>query len=123
MTTPDVVTRESNDKRMARVRDLLESESNESEINTSTNMRRFFTGGAEERQIQQDVQARNAIAGVGNQSVVFDNRVPLNLLPYKKDQITIEHARKTYRYRHVMKQNDSTIGLVYNNETLPTLHT
>jgi hypothetical protein len=42
--------------------------------------------------------------------------VPLNLLPYKKDQITIEHARKTYRYRHVLKREDSTIGLVFNNE-------
>ena len=50
------------------------------------------------------------------QPVFFDNRVPLNLLPYKKDQITIEHARMTYRYRHVLKRNDSTIGLVYNNE-------
>jgi hypothetical protein len=117
MTTPDVFTRESNDQRMAKVRDLLESESKESEIDPGNNMRRFFTGRAEERQIPQDVRARNAIAGVGNQSAVFDNRVPLNLLPYKKDQITIEHARKTYRYRHAMKQNDSTIGLVYNNES------
>ncbi len=47
----------------------------------------------------------------------FDNRVPLNLLPYKKDQITIEHARRTYRYRHVLNRDDSTIGLVYNDET------
>ena len=35
------------------------------------------------------------------------------MLPYKK---TVEHARKTYRFRHVLKRDDYTIGLVHNGE-------
>jgi hypothetical protein len=86
---------------------------------TSANMARFLTDRTREKRVERvgEVVVANTPNTVEQQLGVFDNRVPLSLLPYKKDQITIEHARKTYKYRHVLKRNDSTVGLVYNNES------
>jgi hypothetical protein len=85
----------------------------------SSNMMNYLTGGATEETVQENDRI---VINDGTQSDLtgFDNRVPLNLLPYKKDQITIEHARKTYRFRHVLKRYDYTIGLVYSNESSVT---
>jgi hypothetical protein len=86
---------------------------------TSSNMREYLTGGT------RVIPVRESVASVVNAETIseqtsFDNRVPLNLLPYKKDQITINHARKTYRYRHVLRRNDSTIGLFYSDASSVT---
>ena len=85
---------------------------------TSANMAHFLTDTARGKRAEQvgDAELANTPNTI-EQVDFFDNGVTLSLLPYKKDQITIEHARKTYKYRHVLKRNDSTVGLVYTNES------
>jgi hypothetical protein len=85
----------------------------------SSNMRDYLTGSASVVHVQENT-AVDINEGTLSDQTSFDNRVPLNLLPYKKDQITIEHARMTYRFRHVLKKDNYTIGLVYSQESSVT---
>jgi hypothetical protein len=110
-----IITRDSNVPTGVVMGQEIAGDSFGNAINTSSNMRNYLTGGNEEA-IEMESKARVVFADLIVQSSVYDNRVPLNLLPSKKDQITIEHARKTYRYRHVLKLDGSTIGLGFNRE-------
>jgi hypothetical protein len=83
--------------------------------NTSSNMRNYLTSGTQDMTVHR-IQVRVVNADSIVSSGGCSNQVPLNLLPYQKVQIMIEDGRKTYRYRHVLEREDSTIGLAYNNE-------
>jgi hypothetical protein len=85
----------------------------------SSNMRDCLTGDNRVVPVQENV-AMVINEGTPSDQTGFDNQVPLNLLPYKKDHITIEHARKMYRFRHVLKRDDYMIGLVYSHESSVT---
>jgi hypothetical protein len=84
--------------------------------NTSSNMRNYLQRATGDMSLQQGCEAVVVNVAPIAQSGKFDYHVPLNLIPHQKDQSTIEHARMTYRYRHILKQDDSTIGLVSYNE-------
>jgi hypothetical protein len=84
---------------------------------SSANKLRFLADRGKEQVIEQVVVVEAANAPTSYQLGNFVNQVPLSLLPYKKDLIALEHARKTYKYRHVLKRNDSTVRLVYNNKS------
>ncbi len=111
-----IITTETRNWAGAMFRQQLEDESYANATSTSSNMRNYLSGGAPGMPVQESERlVVNSLSS--SSSGNFDNRVPLNLLPYKKDQITIEHARRTYRCRHVLNRDDSTIGLAYNDGT------
>jgi hypothetical protein len=114
--TTGIVTMEANSQSSVTIGQESDEESLAIASNTSSNMRNYFQRATGAMSLQQGCEAVVVNAAPIAQSGIFDNRVPLNLLPYKKDQITIEHAKMTYRYRHVLKQDDSTIGLVHTGE-------
>jgi hypothetical protein len=118
--TTSIITRESEQPTNGPMESGGETLGNVGNTNhTSSNMTDYLTGGVRMLPVQEDlIMVVNE--GTMSDQTGFDNRVPLNLLPYKKDQITIERARKTYRYRHVLKRDDYTIGLVYSQESSVT---
>jgi hypothetical protein len=74
----------------------------------SDNMRSFFT-----LQDEGDQTAPETVTVTSETaSLKSDNRIPSDLLPYKKDKITLPFCRTVYCYRHLLSNNDS-VGRVW----------
>ena len=63
---------------------------------TSSNMMDYLIGGVRMVPVHENV-AMVVNEGTMSDPTSFDNRVPLNMLPYKKDQITFELAGEVQR--------------------------
>ena len=96
--TTGIVTMEPNSQSSVMIGQESDEQSLAIASNTSSNMRNYFQRATGAMSLQQGCEAVVVNAAPIAQSGILDNRVPLNLLPYQKDQITIEHARMTYRY-------------------------